>query len=349
MMGLLGFLIVLPIVILIHELGHFLMARLFGVKVLAFSIGFGRAIYSWVDSRGTVWKLGWLPFGGYVSLYGQEDMFDREKYKKLSLKEKRGHYLSVAAWKQAIIIGAGVVFNVLLAWVLFVCIYSAKPIVHQPGVIGFVEEQSIAEKAGIKPGDRLDYIGDEYISSFEDILTYKMQNAGRDVIVKISNNGIERETVLNADEKWGIGPDISKAQVEKKSVGKVLWLATSEVGNQAKTLFVVLKQIVTGDRSSKQLGSFLTIAQVSGDALSAGVFALMTLVAVLCINLAVINILPLPVLDGGFLLILLIEAITRRKLNGKVMNYIMLGGWVLIAAVFIMTMKNDIFRVLGIA
>ena len=117
---------------------------------------------------------------------------------------------------------------------------------------------------------------------------------------------------------------------------------------QSKTLLVVLKQIVTGERSSKQLGSFITIAEVSGKAMAMGFFALLSIIALLSVNLGVINLLPLPVLDGGYLLILIIEAITRRKLGGKSMEIAIIAGWIFILALFALTMWNDLARVFGL-
>ena len=116
-------LIVLGVVVFIHELGHFLAARWAGVRVDAFSIGFGPAIVKWSDKRGTIWKIACLPLGGYVSIYGQEDMFNRKKYNALPKDKKVGHYLSAPAWKQFIIIAAGVIMNFLLAWSIYSSIF----------------------------------------------------------------------------------------------------------------------------------------------------------------------------------------------------------------------------------
>ena len=146
-------------------------------------------------------------------------------------------------------------------------------------------------------------------------------------------------------EKWGLIADGSKTMFRKKGFFGAIYSGLRETYHQSKTLLIVLKQIITGERSSKQLGSFITIAQVSGHALETGFFVFLSIIALISVNLAVINLLPLPVLDGGYLLILIIEAITRRKLGGKAMEITILIGWILIALLFIFTMWNDIARV----
>ncbi|HBS76616.1 MAG TPA: hypothetical protein DEA31_02020, partial [Alphaproteobacteria bacterium] len=152
---------------------------------------------------------------------------------------------------------------------------------------------------------------------------------------------------LSPAERWGLIADGSKTELRKKGFFGGLLTGARETYYQSKTLVVVLKQIITGERSSKQLGSFITIAQVSGKAMEAGIFALLSIIALLSVNLAVINLLPLPVLDGGYLLILVIEGITRRKLQGRAMEYVIIAGWLLIAGLFILTMWNDLARVFG--
>ena len=163
-------LIVLGVVVFIHELGHFLAARWAGVRVDAFSIGFGPAIIKWHDKRGTVWKIACLPLGGYVSIYGQEDMFNRGKYAQLSTKEKTGHYLSAPAWKQFIIIAAGVFMNFVLAWAIYSAMFAFKPKTVQLPVVGQVIQESVAFKAGVKPGDIILKIDNSKITNWGELV-----------------------------------------------------------------------------------------------------------------------------------------------------------------------------------
>lgn len=341
-------LIVLGVVVFVHEAGHFLAARWAGVRVDTFSIGFGPALLKWSDKYGTVWKLCCLPLGGYVSIYGQEDMFNRKKYKRLPKEKKIGHYLSAPAWKQFIIIAAGVFMNFMLAWIIYSADFMFRPKTVQLPVIGQVVRDSVAFKAGIKPGDIIVKIDKSSITNWGELIIAKelASEHGANVILSRGNEIIN--VTLVPAEKWGLVADGSKTEFRKKGFFGAIYSGLRETYYQSKNLLIVLKQIITGERSSKQLGSFITIAQVSGYAMEAGFFVFLSIIALISVNLGVVNLLPLPVLDGGYLLILIIEAITRRKLGGKAMEITILCGWVLILLLFAFTMWNDISRVFGL-
>ena len=339
--------VVLGVVVFIHELGHFFAARASGVRVDKFSIGFGPAIIKWHDRHGTQWQIACLPLGGFVSIYGQEMMFDRKAYSELPADKKVGHYLSAPAWKQFIIVAAGVTMNFILAWFIYSGIAMFHPKNVQLPVVGQVIQESVAFKAGIKPGDTIVRIDGEKITNWGELIIAKeiASNRNANVIVVRGEKLVNVE--LSPAERWGLIADGSKTELRKKGFFGGLLTGARETYYQSKTLVVVLKQIITGERSSKQLGSFITIAQVSGKAMEAGIFALLSIIALLSVNLAVINLLPLPVLAGGYLLILVIEGITRRKLQGRAMEYVIIAGWLLIAGLFILTMWNDLARVFG--
>ncbi len=341
-------LIVLGVVVFVHELGHFLAARWAGVRVDTFSIGFGPAILKWHDRRGTTWRLACLPLGGYVSIYGQEDMFNRKKYEELPAAKKKGHYLSAPAWKQFIIIAAGVTMNFILAWVIYSALFMFQPKNVQLPVVGQVIQESVAFNAGVKPGDVVIRIDEEKITNWGELIIAKEIAANRDANVLLVRGDKLVQVKLSPAERWGLVADGSKTEFRKKGFFGAIYSGARETYHQSKTLLVVLKQIVTGERSSKQLGSFITIAEVSGQAMAMGFFALLSIIALLSVNLGVINLLPLPVLDGGYLLIWIIEGITRRKLVGRGMEYAIVAGWVLIFGLFILTMWNDLARVFGL-
>ncbi len=346
-LAIIALLVVLGVVVFIHELGHFFAARWAGVRVDKFSIGFGPAIVKWHDRRGTQWQIACLPLGGYVSIYGQDMMFNRREYAELPAAKKVGHYLSAPAWKQFIIVAAGVTMNFILAWLIYSGMFMARPRNVQLPVVGQVIQESVAFKSGIKPGDVIMRIDDEKITNWGEIIIAKelASNHTANVIVVRGDKLVHVQ--LEPAERWGLIADGSKTELRKKGFFGGLHAGARETYYQSKTLLVVLKQIITGERSSKQLGSFITIAQVSGRAMEAGLFALLSIIALLSVNLAVINLLPLPVLDGGYLTILIIEAITRRKLGGRGMEIAIIIGWVLIIALFALTMWNDLARVFG--
>jgi regulator of sigma E protease len=332
--------------VFVHELGHFFAARMFGVHAKVFSIGFGPALLKWIDQHGTVWKISIVPLGGYVQLHGQEHIFDRNKYSSLTAKDKKGHYLSVSAWKQAVIIAAGVIMNFLLAFAIYTAMFASRPQAIQPAVVGAIAESSAALEAGVHVGDTILRVNEKKIESWPDMLLAKELATGHESELVLLRGEKLVQVKINAD-KWGIAPDMSKVEIHRMSLWRAPIAAVAETYTQSKTLIVVLKQIITGDRSSKQLGSFISIAEVSGKAMAAGAFALLAIIALLSVNLAVINLLPLPVLDGGYLLILAIEGAIRKKLQGKAMEYVLVAGWIFIGLLFALTMKNDIFRVFG--
>ncbi len=341
-------LVVLGAVVFVHELGHFLAARWAGVRVNTFSIGFGPALIKWHDKRGTMWKVGCLPLGGYVSIYGQEDMFDRKKYSELPADKKQGHYLSAAPWKQFIIIAAGVVMNFILAWFIYSATFMFQPRTVQLPVIAQVIQESPAFTAGVKPGDVVLRIDGEKITNWGELIIAKELASSRDADVVLLRGKKLVSTKIAPAERWGLVADGNKTELRKKGFFGAIYSGARETYYQSKTLVVVLKQIITGERSSKQLGSFITIAEVSGKAMAMGLFALLSIIALLSVNLAIINLLPLPVLDGGYLLILIIEGITRRKLQGRAMEIAIMIGWALILGLFILTMWNDLARVFGL-
>lgn len=341
-------LIVLGVVVFVHEAGHFLAARWAGVRVDAFSIGFGPAIIKWSDRHGTVWKLCCLPLGGYVSIYGQEDMFNRKKYKRLPKIKKQGHYLSVPAWKQFIIIAAGVFMNFMLAWAIYSVDFMFRPKTVQLPVIGQVVRDSVAFNAGIKPGDVIVRIDKAHITNWGELIIAKELASKHDANVLVNRGGEIIRVKFAPAERWGLIADGNKTEFRKKGFFGAIYSGLRETYYQSKNLLIVLRQIITGERSSRQLGSLITIAQVSGHALETGFFVFLSLIALISVNLGVINLLPLPVLDGGYLLILIIEAIIRRKLGGKAMEITILCGWILILLLFAFTMWNDIARVFGI-
>lgn len=341
-------LIVLGVVVFIHEMGHFMAARWAGVRVNTFSIGFGPAIVKWHDKHGTQWQIACIPLGGYVSIYGQEDMFDRKKYDALSKEKKRGHYLSVRPWKQFIIIAAGVTMNFILAWFIYSATFMFHPRQVQLPVVGQVIRDSVAFNAGVKPGDTILRIDNSSITNWGELIIAKELATKRDANVLIVRGEKLVQVKLSPAERWGLVADGSKTELRKKGFFGGLYSGARETYHQSKNLLVVLKQIITGERSAKQLGSFITIAQVSGNAMAAGFFALLSIIALLSVNLAIINLLPLPVLDGGYLMILIIEAIIRRKLGGKGMEIAIMLGWALILGLFLLTMWNDLARVFGL-
>jgi regulator of sigma E protease len=347
LLSLIGFFVVLGLAVLVHELGHYFAARYAKVAVNTFSIGFGPAIIKWKDKRGTTWKISAVPVGGYVSLYGNEDIFDRKKYDELSAAKKKGHYLSASLWKRILIAGSGVVMNFALAFAIYTGFFAMVPRNVQLPVIGQVIQESVAYNAGVRAGDTVLRIDGTKIANWGDIVLAKELASNRNAET-ILLRGEELVVVnLSPAERWGMIADGSKTFVQQKNIFGAMYSGAREVWVQSRTIMTVITQIVTGERSSRQLGSIILIAQMSGQALSAGIIALFSLIALLSVNFAVLNLLPLPVLDGGTLLMLAAEGVTRKKIQGRLVEYLFIGGWVFLLLLFALTMRNDIFRLLG--
>lgn len=341
-----GLLIVLGIVVFVHELGHYFAARISGARVDAFSIGFV-PVLRWRDKRGTEWRLGCVPFGGYCNIYGQEDMFDRKKYAKLPPAKKKGHYLSLSAWKQAFIISGGVIMNFALAFLIYFGIMWLHPQKVQLPVISQVIQNSPAFNAGVRAGDTVIRIDGARIGNWGDLLIAKEMATGHDASVALVRGSDLVMVKIAPAPTWGLIADGTKMELQKKNIWQAAISGARKTWQQSKMLVVVIKQIVTGERSSKQLGSFIMIGQVAGKALATGLISLLSIIALISVNLGVVNLLPLPVLDGGFLLVLAVEGVIRRKLQGRAMEYVWIGGWVLIGLLMALTMKNDIMRLFG--
>jgi len=337
LLSVIALIIVLGVCVSIHELGHYLAARWAGARVDVFSIGFGKPVWKRVDRRGTEWRIAWLPLGGFVSIYGQESQFDRKAYNELPAKEKQGHYLSLPAWKQAIVIAAGVVMNFILAFLIYAGLNFGRT-EFLPPVVGKTES------AQMQVGDRIMQINGKKINSWDDLLTAKELSGGESKVVILRGEKIQ-QLVMPAG-KWGIMPDTAKTETIRNGVFAAIGRGAAEVWTQTKMIFVLLKRIITGEASGKQLGGFILIAQMSGQAMAMGFAALLSLVAVLCVNLAVINLFPLPVLDGGYLLILALEAAIRRKLQGKWLDWILRICWGLLVALMAFTFWNDVERLI---
>jgi regulator of sigma E protease len=336
-----AFIIVIGAIVFVHELGHFWAARWAGARVTVFSIGFGKPLVKWRDKKGTEWRIAWLPLGGFVGIYGQDDMFNRRKYQELPAKEKIGHYLSIPAWRQAIVLGAGVFMNLLTAWVIYTGLFTGRQTVQLP-IIGQIEQTT----KNLKVGDRIMQVNGRKIASWSEMLIAKEMNAGHESHLMLLRDDKLVHAKMQAG-KWGVAPDTSKTETVKNGLVTASGKAVVEVWRQSKMIFTVIKQMIAGERSSKQLGGLITIAEISGKALMAGLFALLSGIALLSVNLGIINLFPLPVFDGGYLLILLIEAITRQKLQGRAMEWFIRIGWWLFIALMVFTFWNDIVRLIG--
>lgn len=344
----LAFVVVLGVLVFVHEFGHYLAARWRGVMVETFSIGFGKAIMSWTDRAGTVWKVAWLPLGGYVKLHGQERPQDvPEAVRAAWVKGRTFHEKSVGS--RAIVIAAGPAANFLLAMVVFAGLFLAagKPITLP--VVGGVMPDSAAAKAGLIANDRIVSIDGTKLATFEDLqriitehpdqhLTMTVRRGGKDLTLPVTTGSRE-----SGGQKVGLlGVRGGAVEYRKVSVPAALWGGVTQTWNITAETFTGLAQMITGHRGTEELGGPLRIAQLSGQVAELGVASLVSFIAVLSVNLGLINLLPIPVLDGGHLLFYLAEALRGRPLPPRALEYGFRAGLAFLACLFVFATWNDL-------
>ena len=343
-----SFAVVLGVLIFFHELGHYLAARWRGVKVEAFSLGFGRAIATHTDRRGTVWKLCILPLGGYVKLHGQERPQDVSAEVRASwVPGQTFHDKSVLS--RAIVVGAGPFANFLLAIVVFAILFGVigRPVTLP--VVDAILPHSAAATAGLQKGDRITAVGTAAIGDFQELqavieahpaakLTVTFLRAGKTMTLPV----VTGARVIDGRRMGLLG--ISGSQMAYRPMAPLAavgagfqetWHITAETARG-------LEQIITGARGTKDLGGPLRIAQLSGQVAALGLPSLLSFIAVLSVNIGLINLFPIPILDGGHLLFYLFEAVFGRPLPRRAQEYGFRAGLALLAGLFVFATWNDL-------
>jgi regulator of sigma E protease len=350
-----AFICALGPLVFIHEMGHYLVARWFGVGAESFSIGFGHEIAGWTDKRGTRWKVGWLPLGGYVKFIGDEDVASTAgDNDKLSAEDKARSFHLRPIYQRFLIVLAGPVSNFLLAIAIFAAFFATIGAPRTPPVVGAVEKTSAANGAGVQPGDRIVSIGGREIGTFEELRNYVFLRPGETVPLQIERSSQTRtiQVKLGVDEevdRFGqkyrrglLGVTPAGLVYERPSALELIPAAASYTWDITRTTLDALWQMLSGRRSVKELGGFLKIAQVAGQQASTGPIAFISLIALLSINLGFINLLPVPMLDGGHLLFYSIEAVQQRPVSARAQDWAFRGGLAVILALFLFTTVNDL-------
>ena len=346
-----AFVVVLGVLVFVHEFGHYIVARWCGVHVEVFSIGFGRTITEWTDSIGTRWKLSWLPLGGYVKLHGQEHPRDvSEEVRASWIPGKTFHDKPVLS--RALVVAAGPVANFLLAAVLFAVLFMAvgRPVTLP--VIGDVLPDGAAARGGLLAEDRIVAIGGQNITTFEDIQRIVVARPAERLLLTVLRDGkrLELAVTTGAHEVKGktVGLlGIRGGKVEYVPAGPV----ESLIGGVAQTwkvtadTFSGIAQMINGSRGTDELGGPLRIAQLSGQVAQLGIASMISFIAVLSVNLGLINLFPIPVLDGGHLLFYLFEAIRGRPLPPKAQEYGFRAGIAVLATLFLFATWNDLTNI----
>ena len=343
-----AFVVVLGVLVFVHELGHYLAARWRGVRVETFSIGFGQAITSWTDRSGTVWKLAWLPLGGYVKLHGQERPQDvAEDVRARWIPGQTFHDKTVLS--RAIVVAAGPIANFALAMVLFAALFIAigEPVALP--VVGAVLPDSAAARAGLMVNDRIVSIAGDSIGTFEDLQHSVTMHPGETLKMNIRRDGADQQLDVTTESRDSGGRKVGllgirggAVEYRHVSVPAALLGGVTQTWTITKETFTGLAQMISGTRGTEELGGPLRIAQLSGQVAQLGVASLVSFIAVLSVNLGLINLFPVPVLDGGHLVFYLAEALRGRPLPQRAQEYGFRAGLAFLACLFVFATWNDL-------
>lgn len=352
----LAFVLVIGPLVFVHEMGHYLAGRWCGVKAEVFSVGFGREVFGFTDKRGTRWKFSWLPLGGYVKFAGDLNAASQTDpaWLMLPAAERAQTFPAKPLWQRAIIIAAGPIVNFLVAVLILMGFALAYGDVRTPPVIREVVAGSAAASAGLQPGDRILALGGRSVETFDDVSRYTRIRANEAVRIDLQRGGtvLHRDAVIGVQRQrdrfgneyqlglLGVGP----AQPILLDVGllEAPGVAIRQTRNIVVTMVETLGQVITGRRSVKEMGGPLRIAKISGEQISIGPEAFVFLIALVSINLGFINLLPIPMLDGGHLFFYAIEAIGRRPVNPAVQEWAYRGGLMALLMFMMFVTFNDL-------
>lgn len=360
---LLPFLFVLTIVIFFHELGHFLVARWCGVRVLTFSLGFGPELFGRTDRHGTRWRVAAIPLGGYVKFYGDENAAsatDFGQVREMSPAERRQSFFGQSVGRRAAIVAAGPIANFILAIVIFAMVFMTigRPI--SEARVDQVQPESAASEAGFQPDDVIVSINGSAISSFAEMqrivgvspdrpLSVVVRRDAGEVTLTATPRRMEREDAFGNRMSVGVlgiqrsgGPD--SVRIEEMGPIEALSAGVGETAFVVKQTLSYLGGIITGRESTDQLSGPIRIAQVSGQAAQLGFQVLFNLAAVLSVSIGLLNLFPIPLLDGGHLMYYAFEAIRGRPLSERAQEFGFRIGIAFVLMLMLVATWNDILH-----
>jgi regulator of sigma E protease len=348
------FLVVLGVVVLVHELGHFLAARSLGIKVETFSIGFGPEIAGFHDRSGTRWRLAWIPLGGYVKFKGDESiasMPSAEALETLTPEQRKGNFHTSALWRRVLIVLAGPFANFLLGVVIFAGLTLAMGIVHQEARITCVEPGTPAAKAGLEAGDKIVSIAGKPIKSFEDFSMSVKLNARSPIDIGVDRGGKQLNFVATPEltegecvGRLGVvgGNKRDDAQVVSAGMFEALGIGFERTWRIIQGPFQFFDQLIRGNACASSLGGPVKIAEVAKSFASEGFINLIPLIAFISVSVGLFNLFPIPVLDGGHLLFYGAEAILGRPLNQRAQEIGFQFGFILLLMLMVFVTWNNI-------
>jgi regulator of sigma E protease len=357
------FLFVLTLVVFFHELGHFLVARWCGVRVVVFSIGFGPELFGFNDRHGTRWKLSAIPLGGYVKFFGDENAAsvpDQAALAAMNEEERRHSFVHQPVGRRAAIVVAGPLANFLLAIAIFAALFMVFGKPSTSPRVDAIQPGSAAEAAGFQPGDVVLTIDGRPVESFSDMQQVVSTSAGQTLVFEVDRGGVRVmlkavPTLKESKDRFGnvhrigvlgITRSPSPDDTHFQPVGP---LKAVELGVQ-RTWFVVERTlsyiggVISGREAADQLGGPIRIAQVSGQVATEGLSSLFSLTAVLSVSIGLLNLFPVPLLDGGHLLFYAIEAVRGRPLSERAQEVGFRIGLAIVLMLMIFATYNDILH-----
>jgi regulator of sigma E protease len=362
-LGLPAYLFVIMVVVFFHELGHFSVARAFGVRVETFSIGFGPAIVSWMDSKGTCWKISWIPFGGYVKFFGDADVAsvpDRELMKSASAEERAVALPFKPLYQRALIVAAGPFANFVLAIVILSAMLMAYGRIVQLPVVSSIQAGSAAAAGGMRAGDVIKSIDGQVIESFDAIRNVVWIRPGQKLDIVVERQGHTQSLAITPklntikDElgethtvgTLGISSRLTPQTLKHVRYGPIgaVSAAFEEVGSIVGTTLTYLWRMVTGAVATNELHGPLGIAKISGEVATLGFISLINLAALISVSIGLVNIFPVPILDGGHLLYYGCEAVLGRPLGARAQDVGFRLGLAVMLGLMVLATWNDLVR-----
>lgn len=359
------FLFGLSVVVFFHELGHFLVARWCGVRVLTFSVGFGPELFGYTDRRGTRWKLSAVPLGGYVKFFGDESAAstpDQAKLANMTVEEKQRSFFHQPVGSRSAIVVAGPLANFILAIVIFATIFSIYGKQSTTARVDAVQPDSAAAAAGLKPGDVVLAIDGRAIESFSDMQRIVSANAGRTLTFQIDRGGTPVTLPATPALKQGkdnfgnnfchavlgVSRSMSPEDVKTERVDPLtgVWLGVKETWFIIDRTFSYIGGLFAGRECADQLGGPIRIAQISGQVATLGFMPVLHLAAMLSVSIGLLNLFPVPLLDGGHLLFYGIEAVRGRPMSQRSQEIGFRFGFAVVVMLMIFTVFNDILQIL---
>ena len=353
------FLFVLTIVVFFHELGHFLVARWCGVRVLVFSIGFGPELFGFNDRHGTRWKVAAIPLGGYVKFFGDENAAsvpDAETISHMTETERRESFFFKPVGQRAAIVVAGPLANFLLAIVIFAAVFTFYGKQATPARVETVQPNSAAQTAGFQPSDLIVSINGKKIDTFTDMQRVVSTSAGQTLDIEVDRGGVRmrlkatpaltelKDNFGNVHRIGVLGITGARGDPVKVDPLTAVKLGVEETWFVVERTLSYIGGVVVGKESADQLGGPIRIAQVSGQVATAGFVALIHLAAVLSISIGLLNLFPIPLLDGGHLLFYAVEAVRGRPLSDRAQELGFRIGLAIVLLLMIFATFNDILH-----